>query len=74
VLVDSQFGPRRIAAVNKDDYRESVRWSARRFERRFFSATTRCKFTVVNGVFDLDAEDKASKTSTADASTIASRP
>ena len=36
LLVDSQFGPRASLLINTDAYRESVRWSARRFDVPLF--------------------------------------
>jgi len=67
LLIDSQFSPRASLLVNTDDYRDTVRLSARRFELPLFRRYETMQYWWSNEVFDLDAERKTNQVENADA-------
>jgi lysophospholipase L1-like esterase len=66
ILVDGQFSPRASLLMNTDAYRDAVRWNARRYELPLFKRYDTMQSWWHDGVFDLDAQDKASQLETAD--------
>lgn len=66
LLVDSQFSPRASLLVNTDNYREAVRWNARRYDLPLFKRYDTMQYWWSNEMIDLDAEDKAEQLANAD--------
>ncbi len=66
VLVDGQFSPRASLLVDTDTYRDAVRWNARRYDLPLFKRYETMQSWWHDGVFDLDAQDKAIQLDTAD--------
>lgn len=66
LLVDSQFSPRASLLVNTDQYRETVRWVARRYDLPLFKRYDTMQYWWSNELFDLDAEGKADQLANAD--------
>ena len=66
LLVDGQFSPRASLVINTDEYRETVRWNARRFDVPMFRRYDTMQYWWSNELFDLDVESKTAQLDVAD--------